>query len=438
MVTPYDSALKKPTVYETKKIELTSSLVHIGSAVSRLNPFEYVQTDKKVYFPDSEALAKALLQQGRGFLEDYIKTIEDSRDRQDIRPLLEQAFKSEWWTKTDAAGNPIFPEHAISRKWTEAKITDLRPLRPMIRNGMGQLFIPGSSIKGAIRTAIAYHLLKHAERYQVPAKNRVSEIEKTLINKLGASNKFQHKFFDDQLFMKSLFSDFSLTYQGRTAQLRNSGDTSSNTDFLRVLKVSDTQPLLEDKALQKGKPIPVNVPIVSEVIVSSRFPDYKAKYKASIYAEMVRNVKTEFTLTLDVEMLKWFEHQQGMKLPFKNLEELLQICQEFTQEQWDDEHDYWSEIEDNPRAAGENLNFSRIREFYKPEQCPYQLRLGWGSGLTGTTIDLLFKDKTRQNIRDLCFSLKAPGFEAPKSRRTVIGNHQEIKFVPGWVKFKGL
>ncbi|WP_082650500.1 hypothetical protein [Mastigocoleus testarum] len=36
----------------------------IGSSVSRLNPFEYVQTSRKIYLPDSEALAKAFYQQG--------------------------------------------------------------------------------------------------------------------------------------------------------------------------------------------------------------------------------------------------------------------------------------------------------------------------------------------------------------------------------------
>jgi CRISPR-associated protein Csm5 len=43
----------------------------------------------------------------------------------------------------------------------------------------------------------------------------------------------------------------------------------------------------------------------------------------------------------------------------------------------------------------------------------------------------------RQEIRDIC-GLKAPDFEAPKSRRTVLSPKGEIKFVPGWAKFKVL
>jgi CRISPR-associated protein Csm5 len=308
----------------------------------------------------------------------------------------------------------------------------------MIRNGMGQLYIPGSSIKGAIRTAIAYHLLKYPDRYQVPSTKRVSEIEKTLRERLGKLNSHQQKFLDDDLFMESLFSDFSLTYQGRTAQLRNRSGNSPNTDFLRVLKVTDSEPLLEKTAKTKaGKPLALNVPVVAEVIISSRFPNYSAKYKASIYAEMVRNVKTEFTLSIDTEMLSWFSHNQGMKLPFTTLDELLQICQEFTQEQWDYEHDYWQAIKNNPKANGRNLDFDYIRDFYEPTECPHSLRLGWGSGMTGTTVDLLLEDELRQEIRDTC-GLEAPNFEAPKSRRTVVSPKGEIKFVPGWAKFKVL
>ena len=426
MVAAPESALKKPDFYESKRIQLTSPLLHIGSSVSRLNPFEYVQTAKKVYIPNQEALAKGLLKKGGSFLNDYIQAIEE---HQDITRLLKQAFGDEWWNAKDTDENPIFPKDTISQNFTQERITDLRP---MIRNGMGYLFIPGSSIKGAIRTAIAYHLLKYPDRYQVPAENRVSEIETRLKNSLGElRNKHKQKFADDQLFMENLFSNFNLNYQGKTLSGK-----SQNTDFLRCLKVSDSEPIIETRVPSKtGKSIPVNFSVVAEVIVSSRFFDYLAKYKASIYAEMVQKVNTQFTLTLDTEMLSLFEHKQGMKLPFNNLDKLLQICQDFAQEQWDYEHDYWDAIENNNKASGKNLDFNHIRDLYEPEKCPYTLRLGWGSGMTGTTVGLCFDDKLRAEIRDIC-GLPAPDFEAPKSRRTVMNSSGEIKFVPGWVKFK--
>lgn len=420
-------ALKKPEYYETRTIQLTSPMLHIGSSVSKLSPFEYVQTSRKVYLPNQEALAKALLKKGGRFLNDYIQTLEN---REDISNLLTDAFGNEWWTETDTENNPIFPEIGISHNWTQSRITDLRP---MIRNGMGNLFIPGSSIKGAIKTAIFYHLLKHPDKYKIPKNTRRSAIEEQLQERLGGLGNRRNQTRADDDFMDRLFSDYVLKYQGKAFS-----GTTQNTDILRCLKISDSQSLIKtDFTSKTGKKIPLNLPVVTEVVVSSRFDDYRAKYKAPLYVEMVRNVKTEFTITIDKKLLDLFQHKQGMKLPFNNIDELLAICQEFAQEQWDYEHDYWDAIENNPNAAGKNLDFSNIRDIYEPEECPYSIRLGWGSGMTGTTIGLCFDDELRAKIRDIC-GLKAPGFEAPKSRRTIMNPTGEIKFVPGWVKFKSI
>lgn len=427
-----ETALCKPEVYETRRIQLTSPILHIGSAVSKLSPFEYVQTGKRVYLPNQEALAKTLYQ--RGWLQDYIHRIED---QEDITSLLEDVFGDSWQTARDLNGEWIFPEYTSSLKWTNQKITDLRP---MIRNGMGQLYIPGSSIKGAIRTAIAYHLLKYADRYQVPTAQRVSEIEKKLRETMGQL-KHQSKFADDKLFMEKLFSSFTLTYNGKPAP----GKTSlPNTDFMRAVQVTDAEPLIEERVVnKKGQTVFVNLPVVAEVIISSHFSDWKAKYKAPIYAEMVRNVKTQFTLSLDKTMLSWFRRSQGIQIPFNTINDILEICQEFVQHQWEHEDNYWQKVKNNPNERDNNrqsinLDFDNIREFYDAEECPYSLRLGWASGMTGTTINLLLENELRAEIRDNCSPNKAPGFEAPKSRRVVAVSSREIKFVPGWVKFKVL
>jgi len=47
---------------------------------------------------------------------------------------------------------------------------------------------------------------------------------------------------------------------------------------------------------------------------------------------------------------------------------------------------------------------------------------------------LLLDEQLRSQLRDTC-GIKAPGFEAPKSRRTIINQKGEVKFVPGWIKF---
>jgi CRISPR-associated protein Csm5 len=423
MVAVSENGLTKPERgYENKRIQLTSPMLHIGSAVSKLDPFEYVQTDKRVYLPNTELLARALNERGR--LQDFMRRIDDRRE---ITSLLEDVLGSDWHTAC-LNGERIFPKQASSVKWTSQRITDLRP---MIRNGLGQLYIPGSSIKGAIRTAIAYHLLKHRNRYNLPKQQHISEIETKLRQSMGNLRQ-RAKFADDDLFMNQLFTDFELTYQDKQINSRQ----GPNTDFMRAVHLTDTEPILEQKVVSTtGRSGVVNLSTVAEVVISSRFPDYKAKYRAPLYVEMVRVVKTQFSINLDTEMLSWFRHRQGMQVPFKTIDDILTICQEFTQHQWDYEHDYWEDIQDDHNTQGRNLDFSNIREFYEPTKCPYALRLGWASGMPGTTVNLLFANELRAEIRDTC-GLKAPGFEAPKSRRSVVGPSGEIQFVPGWSRLR--
>ncbi len=116
MTSATNSPLPKPSIYETKQIRLTSRILHIGSAVSRLNPFEYVQANRFVYLPDSEALAKALKQ--RGFLNDYVHCIED---RESIGDLLNDAFGDDWVRMTTEDGQPLFPRESPAA-WTGSTI----------------------------------------------------------------------------------------------------------------------------------------------------------------------------------------------------------------------------------------------------------------------------------------------------------------------------
>lgn len=415
---------------ETKTIQLTAPILHIGSQYSKLNRFEYVQTGGTVYFPDTNLLSQALYRKGGNFIKDYIARIENNES---IESLLRNAFGDNWAKMTTSEGQKIFPHSAP--KWTQnnQQVTDVRP---MIRNGMGEYYIPGTSIKGAIRTAIAYYLLKHSDTYRVPQTYKVSAIETRLREKMSQGiSRHEQKFLDDRLFMDEIFSNFSLNYQNQP--LPGNGNLSGpNKDFLRALQISDSLPLNEKKiTLNSGKQAWRNLPVVTEVIVSSHYLEGNAKHRASLYTEMVIDVNTEFTISLDKDMLSWFRHKNGMKLPFESIDELLKICQEFAQEQWQKEVTYWEGIE-NSRDGGKNLDFDLVWDnYYGNKNCPYTLRMGWGSGLMGTTVNSLFEDETVQKLRDIC-GIKAPGFEAPKSRRTMVNHEGDIRFVPGWVKFK--
>ena len=414
--------------YESKTIRLSSPILHIGGQIASLSGFEYVQTSSQVYIPNQEELAKILFRQGQVFLDNYVSTIEQNGN---IENLLQQAFGQNWSELKSLTGQPIF--HNVRPKWTQKKGHKITDLRPMIRNGMGQLYIPGSSIKGAMRTAVAYHLLKHSDRYQVPSTNRLSMIEQKLRQKLERNqiNNRNKAFLDDQLEIDRLFNNYYLIYQNQIIKPKN----KQNTDFFRAIKVYDSQPLLPKTGTSPNNypEVECNTPVIAEVLVSSYFNNNKAKYRASIFAEMIAEVSTNFTITLDHEMLSWFRHYQDMKIPFNNLDELLKINQEFVQDQWVQETEYWRKINNNCHRD-KVLNFDLIwQKYYAETTCPYDLRLGWGNGIGSTSINWLLSPELRAKLRDSCGKI-APNFQAPKSRRTIIDAQGNIGFVPGWVK----
>jgi len=281
----------KKNNYEYKRIQLTSPLLHIGvGETGALNLFEYIQENGNIYFPNLTALVEVLhnpeniqkskaiqkarkpqesrsefLKQFEQLSQDYIRVIETQPADQvkligkilsDLKRLYDQALGKKWLDN-----ETIIPDTAISNKWVNRLIA--RDIAPMIRNGFGEIYIPGSSIKGAIRTAIAYYLLKH----QVPKQK--SEIEQQLATVMSSDQiKKNKKFMDDQKLTESqlsfnsyLFSNFKLKLPDYK-QPFGKPDTA-NTDFLRAIKVTDSIPLLIDDETEE------NLPVVAEVLTSS-------------------------------------------------------------------------------------------------------------------------------------------------------------------------
>ncbi len=431
----------KESGYQSQIIKLTSPLIHIGGSDSELNPFDYIQRENKlIYFPNQNALITALSQHGE--LDNYIDLIKEYRqerndfnlnkNHENILRLLREVFGEKWWTARSIDNTSIFPSTSISHRWTDQ---DIKKIKPFIRNGFAELYIPGTSIKGAIRTAIAYYLLKH----QLEQK-KLSDIERNLIQIKPHYLKKKKAFLDDEkliilannqeLSLNSyLFSNFRIKHEYRLEKEIN----ISNTDFMRAIKISDSSILIRNQN--------TNLSIVSEIISSSFYKDGRISkysggnsYSTFTFVEMVWKLETDFILTIDTDLLSHFQHDQGIELPPKllSIQGILEICEEFAQAQWEHEKKYWNSLTDDPND--EKLNFSRIRNFYN-NNCSYNLRLGWGTGMTGTTIGLHFQESTREHIRNAC-GISTNSSETPKSRRTaIIPTKQNLtKKALGWVQ----
>ena len=127
--------------------------VFIGSG-ERLNKKEYIFDANKgvIYFPDFSRLIPFL--KSRSLLPKYEEFLIQPRYK-DFRAFLED-------NKISKADYPSFVSYSIAAG-EAARVQNFREVLTFVKDPEGRPYIPGSSVKGAIRTALAARLIKKGE-----------------------------------------------------------------------------------------------------------------------------------------------------------------------------------------------------------------------------------------------------------------------------------
>ncbi|RXK80700.1 type III-A CRISPR-associated RAMP protein Csm5 [Chlorobaculum sp. 24CR] len=144
--------------FETCTVTLTPlSPIHISSGNSDYGwGAVWIEKTEKMYILDSERLSQKLIE--CNLFEKYIEEVErwiymsDSQKEKQSNPCLKflEDHKAQ-----------LFPDVDIIRFVKDLSTTELNAKSGsrFIRDGEGRAYIPGSSIKGAIRTAVIYAML---------------------------------------------------------------------------------------------------------------------------------------------------------------------------------------------------------------------------------------------------------------------------------------
>jgi len=276
-------------------------------------------------------------------------------------------------------------------------------------------YIPGTEIKGAIRTAVAYNLLKKdaswswlkgelesfGKQYsqdlnRIPGqKGRwVNEIKKKLVDKMGKiEERLQNRLF------------------------RANDKDDAKYDVLKMLHIGDTDLKEVSQSLFISDLTTLNI--------SSR--------KFSIFQELCKKDQI-FTSDLRLEnksiILDKLGFSPDQKSVISNADKMLQCCYEFSNRLLDEELAY----QQYPPKIKDKLN--TIKKENKPES-PV-IRIGKNEGYLSVTIGLLVKEKDKtlyDNV--LCHATKNTSYTRnfPKTRRIVnLGNNDEDTC--GWVKLQ--
>jgi CRISPR-associated protein Csm5 len=369
--------------FEKKRIRLkTLSPIHIGSVEQKITPFEYIQQGQYVYQISDEKVS--LFLQQKNLIDSYVSAVE----KEGHRFRLSEFFKNNKITLTETDLINI----SEGRK-TRLLGSGLQDYRPFIRDGFGKLYIPGTSIKGAIRTAILYNALlncktKDPDGFQ---KKIVEPIERTEPFKFKKKNPFEWV-------QKEWLENFNLLEKTK----------SPNTDWLRMLHISDAYPI----KLTETNLIPIN--ILKKETTGWLFKSVNTGQKTTIWVEVIpKDTIIEFDMTWDEKLLESFKAENNaLSLP-ENIDQVLESIKKLT-----------SDIVDFEKKFTRDHNLAKWYESNNPN-----FRIGFGSGMISTTMALLLPEEVRKMIRNYAGKNKG-GNVAPKSRRVWINNNEAIPL--GW------
>ena len=109
-------------------------------------------------------------------------------------------------------------------------------IKAFVKNTYGQPYIPGSSLKGAVRTAILYGIIKdnYDETQCIQARNKISS---------GAQSRSPLKYYKKE--MSAITEDFERKML-HTLMLDKENPESAVNSIMRGLRISDSEPLSLD------------------------------------------------------------------------------------------------------------------------------------------------------------------------------------------------
>lgn len=240
---------------ETKTLRLKCQTpIHIGSG-DKLNKNEYVFDSKKgiVYLlrqdkwfkflntyqqaenisPNDkrnrgkkansfEELARLMGHKTKDFLQEYKKFIKNNAVRENKQSLYD------WCSENEIDMNEV-NKCALSKAYINSEKKDLNDMMPFVRHADGHIYVPGSSIKGAIRTALLCLQIKNAAQYKSWQAN---------LENINQNDKKQYGNLAKEI-EKTIFSN----YMGTADR-----DANAGINIMRGLRVSDAE--LCDKAVK--------------------------------------------------------------------------------------------------------------------------------------------------------------------------------------------
>ncbi len=355
----------------------TLTPLHIGNGRELLNEYDYAIQNGHTWRINENTLLEAQLADDPALADRLAKT----PPKQLLQPRDYQM------------GSPFF-RYVI--KGTPRSHAPGAVLREQIKDVYDRPYLPGTTVKGALRTALAWTAWRALKLRPERAQ-------------LGRDRRFAAQWYEQEMFSE---------HSGK----------APNKDTLRALQVSDSAPVSPEQLM----------------LVNARVLNRGGSLGAPIELEALRP-ETELQLTLKVDTMlfsRWAE-QHELKLRWENMVmQLAQVMRAY----------YTHRLTQELNLLSSVPNSQRLVQLYKEWQQEaladneFFMQLGWGTGWDSKTLgshlqsDPGFMETILRDYK-MTRGRRQPGDPFPKSRRVLVkverstsGQTRELPIVPlGWV-----
>lgn len=357
-------------MFEERIYEVTTlTHLYIGSGESLQASTDFLVQGTKVIVLDQEALANILNE--KGYLKDFTDRILTLKTRFDLkRYLVEKRLN-------DAETLERIKAYSLNLNLGKmAGGVPLRQIKTFIKTA-GRPFVPGSSIKGALRVAFLYNLLKRAD---IVSRERFFRNALGIPDDKHGDSKKEKSKKEVGRTIDQLLSSFILP---------GTRGAEPHSDIFRAMRISDSEPL-DPSALEV---IPINV-----LVGNSRT-------KALEFVEALKpGITFKVRLWIDKRLLELFKSHNPSNIQYRGLEVNFEAFEKFFEK---------------PFAFSKTMIDDYMQTLRKaiPSSRGYSsnLRLGWGKGQIASTVFNLLPGDLKLYIRKKYFGQNTP---IPISQKT--------------------
>ena len=343
---------------------MTLSPLHIGSGRELLRGYDYVVRNGRTWRIDEDALLDASL--GEGEFDEALMS----------RPAAELLQPSDF-----EPSSPLF--RYVVRGTPRSQERGAR-LREQIKDAFDRPYLPGSSLKGAFRTAIFDWALGQSPRALDTGRLRD--------NRKWAAQPIERALL------------------GR----------DPNHDLLRALHVADSAPLNPNEALS----------IENAQVLTGRGPGSPIEVEA-----LHPRVRLRATLKLDLSLFGGqAEHQLRFGDRLQWLRDLMGVCRARVAPILAAERDWFAGGDPHSQIAAFYAGLHELVSGMPDERC--LLQVGWGGGWLNKTAGLRLNDRQREEVITryrLARGKRQHGDPFPRSRRVVVDARGQAVAPLGWV-----